>query len=445
MKRRPISGVPSPTAAVEHDVQRRGLRVCLAVAVLSLVYAVVQAVGAVVGGAPLLGWVALLAVTSGLVDLLAAGLVARGRLQAGMAVFAANVLAVLALVAVLVPEQVVTVVLASLVPVVFSLQFLSDLAGRVVALAGVAVALQAMVVHGVLERSSGLDPRLLRLIDLAGGTLALVSLAVVFVQARGVVSARSEQRLTDSTAAERRRSRVDLVEQQQRLTSEFVQLVSHELRTPLSSILGYTELMQDAEGDLEPADRRQMLAVVGANARRLDELVADLLDIARLDAGQLRLEYGTVDAAGVLDEVADVLRPLLDRSGQTLQVDVPRPVRWQADARRVEQVVTNLVSNAHKYSPEGSLVQVRAVEDGGDVVLTVRDQGIGMDDVDLGRLFTKFFRAPRAQAQSPGGTGLGLVLCSYLVHLHGGTIQARSEPGVGSTFTVRLPLTPPRG
>ncbi|GAA4686517.1 sensor histidine kinase [Nocardioides nanhaiensis] len=441
MGRRDEPGPPPAVTRLELDLRRRGLRVCVGLAGLSLVYAAVQLAGAVLSGSALLAWIAALAVAGGLVDLGCAALVARGRVQVGMALFATNVLLVLAVIAVLLPEQVVTVVVATLLPVVFSMQFLDERTSRTVAAAGLAVAVLAMVSHGVLDRRSGLDPELMTWVDLGGGLVALVGLVTVFVQARGVVTTRTGLLLTTSADAEQRRSRLDLAEQQQRLTSQFVRLVSHELRTPLSSILGYTELMQDAEGDLEPAERQQMLAVVGANARRLDVLVGDLLDVARLDAGQVRLEYRTVDAATVLAEIADVLRPVLERRRQTLLVEVPRPLELPADPRRLEQVLANLVSNAQKYSAEGACVRVRAETEGEQSVFTVRDEGIGMDAEDLDRLFTTFFRSERAQVQSAGGTGLGLVLSSYLVQLHGGTIAADSELGRGSTFTVRLPLT----
>ncbi len=227
----------------------------------------------------------------------------------------------------------------------------------------------------------------------------------------------------------------------ERIKDEFVALVSHELRTPLTSIKGYLSLVLDGDAGEVPLDQREFLEVAARNTERLEALVNDLLDLSRIEAGRLELKRERLDFAALTSQTAESLRPQLESKGQTITVEVDDdlPEIW-GDARRISQVIGNLVSNAHKYSAEGGGIAVRAVSEGDQIRIDVRDTGDGLTADERARLFTKFYRADNRATQAVSGTGLGLVIVRSLVEAHGGTISVESEIGVGSTFTVRLPI-----
>ena len=226
-----------------------------------------------------------------------------------------------------------------------------------------------------------------------------------------------------------------------RMKSEFVSLVSHELRTPLTSVKGYVDLLLDGDAGALTEDQQELLRIVQRNADRLVALVNDLLDVSRIESGTVELRRASVQVSELVDGVVCSLRPALDAKGQQLDTDFPPvlPQVW-VDPERLTQVLTNLVSNAHKYTPEGGTITVRVRARGDVLAVEVRDSGIGISPEDQQRLFTRFFRSADPVAQAVGGTGLGLVITRSLVELHGGTIDVRSTPGGGSTFTVTLPL-----
>lgn len=234
------------------------------------------------------------------------------------------------------------------------------------------------------------------------------------------------------------------VQEAARLKGEFVSVVSHELRAPLASIQGYVELLLEGQaGPLAPS-QREALAVVQRGAERLLALIQDLLDLARIEAGRLELEPARLDLRPLIREVADSLRPLLAARRQRLTLDLPDtlPPVW-ADGGRIAQALTNLLSNAHKYTPEGGQVTVAAAAGAGVVRVEVTDTGVGLTPEEQAQLFTRFFRARGGTGRDAGGTGLGLVITRSLVELHGGQVAVTSAPGAGSTFTITLPAAPP--
>jgi signal transduction histidine kinase len=176
-----------------------------------------------------------------------------------------------------------------------------------------------------------------------------------------------------------------------RMKSEFVSLVSHELRTPLTSVKGYLDLvLEGAVGEVLP-EQREFLTIAKRNADRLAALIADILDLSRIEAGRLELQRTALDLATVVDEAAAALRPLVAEKGQRLTVDVPADLpAVLGDGERVTQVLTNLLSNAHKYTPPGGSVGVVARRDGTRVRVEVRDTGIGLTPYERSRLFTRF-------------------------------------------------------
>ncbi len=233
--------------------------------------------------------------------------------------------------------------------------------------------------------------------------------------------------------------------------TEFVSFVSHELKQPMTSIKGYTDLLvKGAAGDLNESQYR-FLETVQSNVSRMNTLVSDLLDISRIESGRLRLESGDVSIEWVIRDVLQAIRGQIEAKQQALEVDVLPglpPVRGDRD--RLVQILTNLVSNAHKYTPSGGHITVRAegwsdgkerAESPGFVLCSVTDTGIGIASEDQKRLFTKYFRADDPTVRSVAGTGLGLVITKSLVELHGGEIWVESEPGEGSTFSFAIPAT----
>ena len=231
----------------------------------------------------------------------------------------------------------------------------------------------------------------------------------------------------------------------EQLKEEYMVMVTHELRTPLSTIQGFADLL--VEGDLGtlPPLHTEYLGIIQANTRQLVAIVSDLLDLARIESNRFQLDSGPLDVGGVVRGVLASLRPQIEGKGQTLALALhdPLPAVW-GDPDRVAQILTNLISNAHKYTPAGGSIVVGAVPHGNNVRVTVRDTGIGLSPEEQANLFTKFFRATSSVVREQAGTGLGLVITRSLVELHGGTLSVQSAPGQGSTFGFTLPLAAAR-
>lgn len=226
-----------------------------------------------------------------------------------------------------------------------------------------------------------------------------------------------------------------------RMKSEFVSLVSHELRTPITSIMGYMDMVLDGDAGPLNGEQRQYLEIAQKNTNRLSSLVGDLLDVSRLESGAVQLKFATVDIRELVTEVLQLLGPVIRKKEQAitqeLPIDLP-PVSGDSD--RLTQVITNLISNAHKYTPAGGTLAVSAKALDSKIVLEVRDTGVGLSPEEQARLFTKFFRADNPATKKVGGTGLGLWITRSLVEMHGGAITVESEPGKGSAFSFTLPV-----
>ena len=276
---------------------------------------------------------------------------------------------------------------------------------------------------------------------LSQGQGELSQLAGAFDQMAESLERAHEQRLLEE---ELRRKNYQLeqqnlaIQEANRLKTEFVSMVSHELRTPLTSIQGYAELL--LEDERMDDEERESLTIVKKNADRLLVLINDLLDLSRIEAGRVDLQRTSLDLACLISEVARSLRPLIEAKRQRLRLDLgdALPAVW-ADADRVMQILTNLISNAHKYTPMEGSITVAARRDDGFVRVDVSDSGIGLSPEDQAQLFTKFFRVNDPSPQAGRGTGLGLVITRLLVELHGGRITLSSAPGQGSTFSFTLP------
>jgi len=229
-----------------------------------------------------------------------------------------------------------------------------------------------------------------------------------------------------------------------RMKSEFVSIVSHELRTPMTVIKGYLDLILMGDGDSDPHTLRKFLHVVKANADRLGDMVDELLDVSRIEAGKVQIRFQPVSIGRIIGDVATMLENgMANKKDQVqLRLDVPEDLpEVLADPGRLTQIVTNLISNALKYTLEGHVdVAVRVMDS--QMQVDVRDTGIGMTEDDQAKLFTRFFRASTARSSDIPGTGLGLAITRSLIEMHGGRIWVKSEVGQGSTFSFTLPLVP---
>jgi heavy metal sensor kinase len=221
-------------------------------------------------------------------------------------------------------------------------------------------------------------------------------------------------------------------ERQARFTAD----ASHELRTPLAVIRSHAELA--LARPRSEAEYREALTACLRAAGRMAGLVDGLLTLARADAGKLDLTRAPVDLARLAEDTVDLLRPLAEAKGVSLSTD-PAPATVTGDAGRLEQVVTNLVSNAVQYNRPGGAVLVRLRAAGGWAELAVEDTGPGIPEADRPYLFERFYRVDKARSRSAGGHGLGLAICKSVAEAHGGTVGFESECGRGSTFYVRLP------
>jgi signal transduction histidine kinase len=221
--------------------------------------------------------------------------------------------------------------------------------------------------------------------------------------------------------------------------SEFVRTVSHELKIPMTSIKGYTDLLKMI-GPLN-AQQEQFVGTIRANVDRMAVLVSDLADISRIESGRLKVELRPVDLRDCLREALNGLRGQLESRQQTVTLQIPSSLpAVRGDAIRLVQVLTNLLSNAHKYSPAGSDIVLRAAPEDSCVRVSVVDHGYGISPADQARLFTQFFRSDEPAIREQNGWGLGLHITKRLVELLGGQIDVQSAPGQGSTFTFTVPL-----
>ena len=226
--------------------------------------------------------------------------------------------------------------------------------------------------------------------------------------------------------------------------SEFMRIATHELKTPMTSIKGYTKLIQmGAVGELSEK-QKEFLTIVTNNVDRMDRLVQDLLDVSRIEAGRIRLEIQDVQMRDVIDEVITSVKTEIEDRHLNLRVGVEDLPKLRADYRRMVQIMTNLVSNAYKYTPEGGEISVLAKphENGKvkGISITVRDTGYGISKEDQASLFTNFFRSSDQNIRNEPGTGLGLSITKNMIESHGGEMTFESELGQGSSFTFTLPL-----
>jgi PAS domain S-box-containing protein len=221
----------------------------------------------------------------------------------------------------------------------------------------------------------------------------------------------------------------------------FLSVASHELKTPLTSLLGNIQLLErraKREGNLDERYQRT-IAVVIDQTRRMSQMVATLLDVSRIESGQLMIERDEVDLRELARRVIQELQPTQPKHA-IVYTAPDQPLVVRGDALRLEQVLQNLIGNAAKYSPTGDQVRVRLAREGSQATISVADDGIGIPESALPRLFQRFYRAGNAELYHISGMGVGLYVVQEIVKLHGGALKVESREGAGSTFTVVLPL-----
>ncbi len=218
---------------------------------------------------------------------------------------------------------------------------------------------------------------------------------------------------------------------------ELISEVAHELRTPVATIRGYMEGLLD--GVFEPTP--EVFAAASREASRLERLTADLSELSRAEEGAIRLRRRPVDLDDLVTEVVERWRPRFDAKAIRLTIETSGGISVVGDPDRLTQVITNLISNALRYTDEGGEVAVSVTADGAEAVVMVSDDGKGLSPEELDQVFERFYRADPAVS---GGTGIGLTIARDLARLHGGDLTASSPgPGLGATFTLRLPLAHP--
>jgi PAS domain S-box-containing protein len=276
----------------------------------------------------------------------------------------------------------------------------------------------------------------------AAGQMAQSGQIAPLVAAGGIVGTITIiEDVSDRVASEARlRERIAAAEAASRVKDEFLATLSHEIRTPLNAVLGWTRILR-SRSVIDESTLRRAIDVIDRNAAAQLTLVSDMLDVARISSGKVRLDMADVDFGGVVNAAIEAARPAAEVKGVrvTAHVESPLPL-MSGDADRLLQVTWNLLSNAVKFTDSGGEVTLRLVAEARTLVLTVTDTGQGIEPAFLPHVFERFKQADPSSSRRHGGLGLGLALVKDLVQLHGGTVTVESAGrGSGSTFRVRFP------
>jgi signal transduction histidine kinase len=233
----------------------------------------------------------------------------------------------------------------------------------------------------------------------------------------------------------------------EQVRKDFVANVSHELRTPLTSIKGYVEALLDGAKD-NPEEATRFLQIILKQSDRLNLILEDLLQLSQIESGQVQFKREPVSLSALVERLLPLIKPMADKKRQSLTVAIPPDLpSVSGDEDRLVQVLTNLVDNASKYTPEGGTIHVagsvvrRRTGGPAQVELSVTDTGIGIPEADRPRIFERFYRVDKARSREMGGTGLGLSIVKHIVEGHGGKIWVEGNQPVGSRFVLRLPVS----
>jgi two-component system sensor histidine kinase ResE len=233
-----------------------------------------------------------------------------------------------------------------------------------------------------------------------------------------------------------RRAEADRARYQQSL-----HFVTHEMRTPLTAIQGSSELIT-RYANMPEEKRMQMAQIINSESKRLARMIEMFLNVERLSAGQMELRKESFEVADLMTTCVDRVRPIAERKQIRIRLDPPRHELLAGDRELMEYAFYNLLTNAVKYSPRQTEVTAAATRENGHLRISVQDQGIGMDQKEVGQIFQRFYRTKKAEESGEAGTGIGLSIVEQIVAQHGGTIEVKSRPGEGSCFTLVLPAPP---
>jgi signal transduction histidine kinase len=224
------------------------------------------------------------------------------------------------------------------------------------------------------------------------------------------------------------------------LRREFVANVSHELKTPVTTIKGFIETLLEGAKD-DPDDLQRFLEIISRQSDRLASIIDDLLTLSRLESAPISeiMDTGVHQLCDILESCRDICLARAQQKDITIRMNCATDIVVHADRSLLTQAIVNLVDNAIKYSPEETTVSVACTEQEGYIEISVTDEGPGIAQQHLSRLFERFYRADKARSRKLGGTGLGLAIVKHIVNVHGGMVGVSSKPGTGSTFTIRLP------
>lgn len=228
-----------------------------------------------------------------------------------------------------------------------------------------------------------------------------------------------------------------------RMRSDLISIVSHELRSPLTSIKGYVDLMMTGDLGIIPDGMKDYLSIVSSNANRLAALIDDMLDLSRIETGKLNMTFGKVEIKYLCDYVYLTLKPLAEQKRLNFTLQIEEGISVSGDLDRLQQALTNLVSNAIKYTANEGTVRILAQRSNGQIVIAVADTGMGISPENQKKLFQRFFRVKNEKTRNIGGTGLGLCIAKSIIEAHDGRIEIESEEGKGSRFIMELPAYNP--
>ncbi len=224
-----------------------------------------------------------------------------------------------------------------------------------------------------------------------------------------------------------------------RMRAEFVANVSHELKTPLTSILGFVETLKEGAID-DKENSHKFLSIIETQSKKLNALIEDLLLLSRIESSNEPVKKEPVRVKDVMDKLTETFSPLLGEKKNSLKVAIePKDLKIKIELSSFERAISNLIDNAIKYSPVGSQVWVEASGNSKGVTISVKDDGIGIPESDLPRIFERFYRVDKGRTRELGGTGLGLSIVKHIIERHGGSVHVESILQKGSTFTITLP------
>lgn len=325
------------------------------------------------------------------------------------------------------------------------------------------VPLRHPIVRQIMQQKRSVLSRDVSEAESVDGTPATMQLAVPIVQdgeITGLITLETQQnveinrediafveRLADRAAVAIKNAKLyEAIHAANKAKSDFISLVAHELRVPMTSIKGYTDLMNAGLAGPLSDQQKQFLEVIRRNLTRMSSLISDLSDINHIESGRMKFDRKPFDLREVVADVADSLRERINTRQQSLHIDIEDELPLVfADATRIAQVISNLMSNANKYTPEGGEIVVRAWPNGRSAYVSIQDNGLGISEEDQQKLFTQFFRAEDKAVREQPGWGLGLSIVRRMVEAQDGEITFESELGAGSTFTFTVPLAKMEG